>query len=366
MRIKWRTPLQKMKFWIGVIIAIIILFDLKAQWNLLTTTVHLETKHRISGKQSNSMLSNTSKQNEQYSYPPENFQVNGSDIMVQLHIQKTGGSKFEFKIIRDLQLQRNCRELPRKKTARCFRPNSQTEQWLFSRQTTKWACGVHADWTSLTECIGHSSSRFEMKKNSSDYRYFYITLLRNPIQRYISEWIHVKRGGTWKTTKYVCKGQRSYIPRCYSGTTWSDVSLSKFIECQYNMANNRETRMLADLKLVECYKMFMTNETYPDVYNVWQRNMLNSAKQNLESMAFFAITERMEESQMLFEHKFGLRFQSKMEQWNKTNANTYQLTKREMEQIKRNNQLDMELYEFAVKLFNKRLSFIKTQPRIIV
>ena len=29
-------------------------------------------------------------------------------------------------------------------------------------------------------------------------RYFYITILRDPIKRYISEFRHVERGGTWR------------------------------------------------------------------------------------------------------------------------------------------------------------------------
>ena len=41
--------------------------------------------------------------------------------------------------------------------------------------------------------------------------------------------------------------------KCFEGENWSDVSLEKFLECDQNLAFNRQTRMLADLSLVGCY-----------------------------------------------------------------------------------------------------------------
>ena len=96
--------------------------------------------------------------------------------MVFLHIQKTGGTTFERHLVRDIDLEApcTCRKKKRRKKlyfdeygnrkkwfaggCECFRPNSNTKShtkstWLFSRYNTGWKCGLHADWTELTECV---------------------------------------------------------------------------------------------------------------------------------------------------------------------------------------------------------------------
>ena len=54
--------------------------------------------------------------------------------------------------------------------------------------------------------------------------------------------------------------------------------------CRYNLASNRQTRMLADLSLVGCYNSSMSIVER-------DRIMLASAKQNLQFMPFFMLTE---------------------------------------------------------------------------
>ena len=41
--------------------------------------------------------------------------------------------------------------------------------------------------------------------------------------------------------------------KCFEGDNWSNVSLEQFLECDQNLAFNRQTRMLADLSLIGCY-----------------------------------------------------------------------------------------------------------------
>lgn len=100
--------------------------------------------------------------------------------------------------------QRKCTCQRKKKRCYCFRPN-RNENWLFSRYSTGWKCGLHADWTELTgehalkACHLSCSLNVtfvkgcvdqELDKNEGETtkrRYFYITLLRSPIQRYLSE-----------------------------------------------------------------------------------------------------------------------------------------------------------------------------------
>lgn len=78
-----------------------------------------------------------------------------------------------------------------------------------------------------------------------------MTFLRDPIARYISEYLHIKRGATWKSSQFMCNGKpasKVEIPPCYDteqGTkTWEGVSLQEFMQCKSNLARNRQTRYI--------------------------------------------------------------------------------------------------------------------------
>lgn len=92
----------------------------------------------------------------------ENFQfdMNAHDVMVFLHIQKTGGTSFGRHLVRDLDLERPCTCQRKRKRCCCFRPN-RNEIWLFSRYSTGWKCGLHADWTELTSCVDSELDKIE-------------------------------------------------------------------------------------------------------------------------------------------------------------------------------------------------------------
>lgn len=97
------------------------------------------------------------------------FDMNAHDVMVFLHIQKTGGTSFGRHLVQDLDLQRPCTCQRKHKRCYCFRPN-RNENWLFSRYSTGWKCGLHADWTELTNCVNS-----ELDKNEGEpvkRRYF--------------------------------------------------------------------------------------------------------------------------------------------------------------------------------------------------
>lgn len=77
----------------------------------------------------------TSKSFSDHTFAPVNFDINGTDVIVFLHIQKTGGSTFGRHLVKDMQLAKKCVNIGRKRH-HCFRPNSHKETWLFSRFTT--------------------------------------------------------------------------------------------------------------------------------------------------------------------------------------------------------------------------------------
>nr|CAD7263679.1 unnamed protein product [Timema shepardi] len=289
----------------------------------------------------------------------ENFQfdMNAHDVMVFLHIQKTGGTSFGRHLVRDLDLQRPCTCQRKRKRCYCFRPN-RNENWLFSRYSTGWKCGLHADWTELTSCVDS-----ELDKNEGDTvkrRYFYITLLREPISRYLSEFRHVQRGATWRNSRHWCGGHAASpqeLPPCYEGLSWEGVTLDQFTDCPHNLAANRQTRMLADLALVGCY-----NRSYMPAAER-DRVMLASAKRNLASMAFFGLTEYQKVSQYVFEETFNLRFAVPFEQHNTTlsGATISILRDSQMDIIRSLNSLDLELYAFARKLMNERFARLRAK-----
>lgn len=96
----------------------------------------------------------------------ENFNVDGSDVIVFLHIQKTGGTTFEQYLVKQLDVPRPCLCKPGKKKCQCKRPSGRGI-WLFSRFSTGWSCGLHADWTELvvSGCVDSVLARREHREN---------------------------------------------------------------------------------------------------------------------------------------------------------------------------------------------------------
>ncbi|XP_015844287.1 heparan-sulfate 6-O-sulfotransferase 2 isoform X2 [Peromyscus maniculatus bairdii] len=312
------------------------------------------------------------------------FDIKGDDLIVFLHIQKTGGTTFGRHLVRNIQLEQPCECRVGQKKCTCHRPGKR-ETWLFSRFSTGWSCGLHADWTELTSCVPAvvdgkrdarlrpsskdrwGSSNFNSGANSpsstktrsttkSGKNFHYITILRDPVSRYLSEWRHVQRGATWKASLHVCDGRpptSEELPSCYTGDDWSGCPLKEFMDCPYNLANNRQVRMLSDLTLVGCYNLSVMPEK--------QRNkvLLESAKSNLKHMAFFGLTEFQRKTQYLFEKTFNMNFISPFTQYNTTRASSVEINEEIQKRIEGLNFLDMELYSYAKDLFLQRYQFMR-------
>uniref|UniRef100_A0A1I8AW96 Heparan-sulfate 6-O-sulfotransferase n=1 Tax=Steinernema glaseri TaxID=37863 RepID=A0A1I8AW96_9BILA len=343
------------------------------------------------------------------------FNIYGKDVLVFLHIQKTAGTSFERFLVNKLDVVRPCSCRAAKKRCNCYRPHSQNEVmkrwtcivtlthlflfflvnhllvlscfevWLFSRYSTGWVCGLHADYTELfvSGCVDNALDKKEgleprrqsLLNDDSDHlgvhskrRYFYTTFLREPISRFISEYRHVHRGATWLASRHMCNGRPptpEELPMCFDPEIgWDGLSLDEFLNCPYNLAFNRHTRMLADLTLVNCYNTKGMDATTRD------KVLLESAKTNLRNMAFFGIKERMQESQWMFENIFQANFTASLSEWNKSKSHDTAVTPEQLERIKRSNHLDIELYKYAVKLFDKRLRKLKdddySHPNVMV
>lgn len=92
------------------------------------------------------------------------FNIKEDDVIVFLHIQKTGGTTFGRHLVRNIRLEQPCDCKPGQKKCTCHRPGKE-ESWLFSRFSTGWSCGLHADWTELTNCVPVIMDKKEAQRN---------------------------------------------------------------------------------------------------------------------------------------------------------------------------------------------------------
>ena len=137
---------------------------------------------------------------------------------------------------------------------------------------------------------------------------------------------------------------------------WRNVELEEFLACEHNLAVNRQTRMLADLRLVDCYNTSaMPRQQRESI-------LLASAMANLRDMDFVGLTENQVETKELFERTFGLLFKhSSFKVKKRTKAKEAMgkkqvMTDEQLQQVKQINHLDIQLYDFAKDLFFRRLS----------
>jgi len=95
-----------------------------------------------------------SSQESDFTYDPTH------DVLVFLHMQKTSGSVFGRHLVGNaVGFPSSCYRIRGRKRRNCTASNGY--QWLFSRYSTGWACGLHADWTELHACVPRALNRLE-------------------------------------------------------------------------------------------------------------------------------------------------------------------------------------------------------------
>ena len=303
--------------------------------------------------------------------------TSGRDVIAYLHIQKTGGSFFLAHLTTSQTINgRPICHLPSPKLRNTARrkkefmvcpldQNADTrnlsrvlpEMWLASERTYGWVCGVHPFLLEVKNCLNNYLVDVYGQKQR---KYHLITILRHPVLRYMSEFLHVSRGATW-SHKHICDGNtmEKYMPACYSGYyegyPWKDLTFESFSSCSSNWANNRQTIMLSNLSTVHCLDKEAMSRS--------ERNqlLLKTAKANLEDMPFFGLSEYFPESCLLFEKQFNVKFANPCTQKKVTHLHSSSMlysiwTNRTLfSLIAHTNHLDMQLYDFAFGLFNSRL-----------
>lgn len=306
------------------------------------------------------------------------FDPNGRDALVFIHIPKTGGSAFlrhlvtleaeDGALCTETISQPGKRErvwCPKHRGEKYDATLNESNPWLISEKTMGWYCGLHPFYSEYKSCISLESKKdVSLRKFDPNSRFHFSTMLRHPVLRYLSEYLHVQRGATF-SYRHTCNEHQvtdKEMPPCYPGfydrKVWANLTLSKFLSCESNWANNRQTLSIADLQVVSCFN----KKTLPRQER--ERKLLQSAKKNLRKFAFFGITEYLVESSTLFENTFKVKFSAKLYQkpasklhsapmlntlWN--SASIY-------DRIAKVNHLDMQLYEYAMQLFTSRLKAI--------
>jgi hypothetical protein len=305
------------------------------------------------------------------------------DLVMFLHIPKTGGTNFENNLVTYLRKyngiskkwERACFEKPKnvinetKAYAKYFCPRDDSNEftwnkyytlkssWFFGRQTFAWGlhwkCNVHADFAKLRAC-----SLYMKETNEFLGRIHFITIIRDPIQRYVSEWNHVSRQNELGynvifNTKNVCNKEVTMSGCLPEIKTNELINLEQFTYCENNVAENRQTRMLA---------YYNENQANCSLFNTENReDLLETAKTTLRHMSYFALTEYDDLSRKLFEKTFQnrIRFQKIADYSSKRKTLEYvkNMDKGLLEKIKNLNDLDLELYDYAKKLFFERLKF---------
>lgn len=330
----------------------------------------------------------------------------GEDVIVHVHIQKAGGTYFggwlldvqypdavcvlrENKIQKmiywenaELIRQRHMNESTYFPCWRKHRDGYRYFQPLFSKRSVGWRCGVHASFGRMLPCA------FKYSNTSSVENLKFATIIRNPVDRFISEYLQTING--WKRmndgyspevsipSDYYCNGTLRQIAfpctvgkidglksrkdgftfvwdivRSITGKNHSDISgrepsLWDYLACPSTYHHNRQTRMLASDQ--PCVKNDM--ELYSPPY---QQAILKSAQTNLERMAFFGLEDRMYESLKLFEWTFGLLGPPLAPKESKGSKVSSMLHPQSLKLIEVGENLDMELYRHGVKIFEERL-----------
>ncbi|XP_065321405.1 heparan-sulfate 6-O-sulfotransferase 2-like [Gordionus sp. m RMFG-2023] len=148
------------------------------------------------------------------------------------------------------------------------------------------------------------------------------------MKRYLSEYYQILNGSHWGKQYILCeKDVLIGRPTCFAHIQkFSELTLEEFVSCQNQWTNNRMTRHLADMSIIEWHLLYIfilklmirkhifLKKTTNHGLSTEQRNqiMLDSAKINLQlGLKVFGITEYMPQTIYLFEKVLGISFTNK-------------------------------------------------------
>jgi hypothetical protein len=241
--------------------------------------------------------------------------------LVFFHIQKTSGTNFDLDLLEHMQVydmstrawRRSCiylhnsakntrkTEITSEISYQCAKsPPVDNETWIVSGVRASgfgWQCGLHPDLSDLRSCLKQKFANSKHDGNESSF--YYISMLRNPVARFISEYYHTQASGSmWIfESEPVSEGQRcakaAYVKclRSEMDMGWRGVSLDEFMECEWSLAVNRQTRMLADYDEEFSVCSYLNSSSMTRETTGMDEVLLRRAKRALHSLSFFGIAE---------------------------------------------------------------------------
>lgn len=165
----------------------------------------------------------------------------------------------------------------------------------------------------------------------------YITILRDPVDRLLSQYYHCCRGGL-------------------------AISIKDFVSMQPRFSYNLQTRFLSGFEFNEQLKGAWDESYFFNVDSDYYRAkcttaMLELAKHNLKENCYFGLTERFEESVLMFRQRLGWNWKNIW--YIKTNIGTNRPDKEVdsdvLECLQKANELDIELYRYAKQKFEEQI-----------
>jgi hypothetical protein len=252
-------------------------------------------------------------------YRPLKYPLRSGDQLFFMHIPKTGGTT--LRAILETQ----------------FKPEEIGPFINKSLQLRLRESDPSENWSQFRFLTGHFD--YNIYK-ALPRKPVYLTMLRHPVQRTISVYMHAIRDPNHKLYRIVAEQQ---------------VSLSDFLQLPEakHRIYNRQTQMVAGVR-------------WSDRKNtVSEQTLLEIARVHLDEFAFFGLTERFEESIRLLTYTFDWQPIRHYEALNVTPPSSRRavITPDILDAIMPHIQLDIELYRFAEELLEVRLQQMQVELR---
>ncbi len=176
----------------------------------------------------------------------------------------------------------------------------------------------------------------------------YITMLREPVQRTVSWYLHARRDAN------------AYRHQRMSDEGWSLLDFVRDPQTNWDIVNTQTLFLAADFdgeKLARDPVGYGRAAVKEFAARRHDRALLDLAKKRLESFAFVGITERMRDSMSLLAHTLGFFPEFSIPQLNVSpvRSGNHELSAEELEAINELTPLDQELYAWGCELFEERM-----------
>jgi hypothetical protein len=248
-----------------------------------------------------------------------------NDILYFLHIAKTGGMTF------------------RSILSKYFQPGEICQEFLIQDLLRLPLEGL-GRYRFFYGHFGYNLQQLLPKKP------VYVTLLREPLARSISLYLHVCRNSKHRLYDRVTRHKMSLLDFVRDEETgpsiWNFQTRNIACDLDYEALVSMEPSSIKALKFEE--------ELNKKLHNMSDDLLLERAKQRIEQFAFVGITERMDESVRVLAKILDLKEASEIPILNKSpeRLQPESLSRQTIREIRKRTILDQELYSHAQNIFN--------------